>query len=135
MFFLFLIIRRPPRSTRTDTLFPYTTLFRSLLHLARRQGIGVVQQPPDQGRLAVIDVPDDHDAVQRARAVGFGFRQELAGQGFRRQRGGTVFLHLRTALPYMYTVARSRSTMSSRPWRSEERRVGQECGGRGRSWG
>src|SRR3546814_1056592 len=27
--FFFLIIRRPPRSTRTDTLFPYTTLFRS----------------------------------------------------------------------------------------------------------
>src|SRR3546814_13329134 len=27
---LFLIIRRPPRSTRTDTLFPYPTLFRSI---------------------------------------------------------------------------------------------------------
>src|SRR6056297_3087380 len=27
-FFFFLMIRRPPRSTRTDTLFPYTTLFR-----------------------------------------------------------------------------------------------------------
>src|SRR3546814_6556416 len=29
--FFFLMIRRPPRSTRTDTLFPYTTLFRSVL--------------------------------------------------------------------------------------------------------
>src|SRR3546814_3401040 len=29
MSFFFLMIRRPPRSTRTDTLFPYTTLFRS----------------------------------------------------------------------------------------------------------
>src|SRR3546814_6193824 len=28
-FFFFFMIRRPPRSTRTDTLFPYTTLFRS----------------------------------------------------------------------------------------------------------
>src|SRR3546814_8764551 len=28
-YFLFLMIRRPPGSTRTDTLFPYTTLFRS----------------------------------------------------------------------------------------------------------
>src|SRR3546814_18755164 len=27
--FFFLMIRRPPRATRTDTLFPYTTLFRS----------------------------------------------------------------------------------------------------------
>src|SRR3546814_2725939 len=32
--FFFLMIRRPPRSTRTDTLFPYTTLFRS--NAARR---------------------------------------------------------------------------------------------------
>src|SRR3546814_1650545 len=32
--FFFLMIRRPPGSTRTDTLFPYTTLFRS----ARRRG-------------------------------------------------------------------------------------------------
>src|SRR3546814_3095319 len=29
LLFFFLMIRRPPRSTRTDTLFPYTTLFRS----------------------------------------------------------------------------------------------------------
>src|SRR3546814_20525370 len=29
LFFFFLMIRRPPRSTLTDTLFPYTTLFRS----------------------------------------------------------------------------------------------------------
>src|SRR3546814_11231365 len=29
LFFFFLMIRRPPRSTRTDTLFPYSTLFRS----------------------------------------------------------------------------------------------------------
>src|SRR3546814_1599724 len=34
--FIFLMIRRPPRSTRTDTLFPYTTLFRA---------IGVVLDP------------------------------------------------------------------------------------------
>src|SRR3546814_13212422 len=31
VFLFFLMIRRPPRSTRTDTLFPYTTLFRSAL--------------------------------------------------------------------------------------------------------
>src|SRR3546814_14928987 len=29
LLFFFVMIRRPPRSTRTDTLFPYTTLFRS----------------------------------------------------------------------------------------------------------
>src|SRR3546814_20898023 len=42
-FFFFLMIRRPPISTRTDTLFPYTTLFRSieeaiLLSPARGEG-------------------------------------------------------------------------------------------------
>src|SRR3546814_14005890 len=40
--FFFLMIRRPPRSTRTDTLFPYTTLFRSpqvLDRMQRRQRI------------------------------------------------------------------------------------------------
>src|SRR3546814_3055484 len=42
LMFFFLMIRRPPRSTRTDTLFPYTTLFRS----ARRQD----QQPGADAR-------------------------------------------------------------------------------------
>src|SRR3546814_19874512 len=36
----FLMIRRPPRSTRTDTLFPYTTLFRSESEGGKRAGTG-----------------------------------------------------------------------------------------------
>src|SRR3546814_11700754 len=48
--FFFLMIRRPPRSTRTDTLFPYTTLFRSAdnLHVARMQqhGLGLRNAVP-----------------------------------------------------------------------------------------
>src|SRR3546814_6064349 len=43
--FFFLMIRRPPRSTRTDTLFPYTTLFRSTrsqLFAAQRGYMGCV---------------------------------------------------------------------------------------------
>src|SRR3546814_19543694 len=40
--FYFLMIRRPPRSTRTDTLFPYTTLFRS----SDGTGIGSREQVP-----------------------------------------------------------------------------------------
>src|SRR3546814_4932206 len=43
MIFFFLMIRLPPRSTRTDTLFPYTTLFRS--------GGGAFFPPP------VVNVP------------------------------------------------------------------------------
>src|SRR3546814_13300197 len=36
--FFFLMILRPPISTRTDTLFPYTTLFRSKLALEKGEG-------------------------------------------------------------------------------------------------
>src|SRR3546814_1950882 len=45
VYFFFLMIRRPPRSTRTDTLFPYTTLFRSGEHLreGHRRRIGAVE--------------------------------------------------------------------------------------------
>src|SRR3546814_13470875 len=39
--FFFLMIRRPPRSTRTDTLFPYTTLFRSPRHLQAEHGLAL----------------------------------------------------------------------------------------------
>src|SRR3546814_14410924 len=44
--FFFLMVRRPPRSTRTDTLFPYTTLFRSrphvwLVRFVRLRGVGL----------------------------------------------------------------------------------------------
>src|SRR3546814_15929840 len=38
--FFFLMIRRPPRSTRTDTLFPYTTLFRSHWPIRRGRLVG-----------------------------------------------------------------------------------------------
>src|SRR3546814_11485837 len=41
LLFFFLMIRRPPRSTRTDTLFPYTTLFRSRLRPAPRAAVAV----------------------------------------------------------------------------------------------
>src|SRR3546814_5652735 len=37
-YIFFLMIRRPPRSTRTDTLFPYTTLFRSIRPEAAAHG-------------------------------------------------------------------------------------------------
>src|SRR3546814_19902394 len=44
----FLMIRRPPRSTRTDTLFPYTTLFRSVRAVER-----VLPGVEDERRLVV----------------------------------------------------------------------------------
>src|SRR3546814_6580112 len=50
-FFFFLMILRPPRSTRTDTLFPYTTLFRSLQAHPRPGPAGLrLQSRPRSGR-------------------------------------------------------------------------------------
>src|SRR3546814_1396644 len=51
--FFVLMILRPPRSTRTDTLFPYTTLFRPPLVCAvRLQEAQLEQCPPYTGRLS-----------------------------------------------------------------------------------
>src|SRR3546814_16154937 len=47
MFFFFLMIRRPPRSTRTDTLFPYTTLFRSIRNVYCVSITGLVRLRPE----------------------------------------------------------------------------------------
>src|SRR3546814_7965609 len=49
MYFCFLRMRRPPRSTRTDPLFPYTTLFRSVDHAHQRIGLRIVS-PEFAGR-------------------------------------------------------------------------------------
>src|SRR3546814_16688440 len=46
--FFFLMIRRPPRSTRTDTLFPYTTLFRSRFATPPPPGRPTRNPPPPE---------------------------------------------------------------------------------------
>src|SRR3546814_10287541 len=50
------MIRRPPRSTRTDTRFPYTTLFRSIIRRALRHGwmLGV-REPFFHKLVATVD--------------------------------------------------------------------------------
>src|SRR3546814_2366514 len=55
------MIRRPPRSTRTDTLFPYTTLFRSR-HV----------QPGQGGRGEPAVAGPDHQLLRGRPAPGFG---------------------------------------------------------------
>src|SRR3546814_16495632 len=78
------MIRRPPRSTRTDTLFPYTTLFRSFREGGRacrgvRQGNGGRHAPPAdrrrQGRA---------DPRSRSEAGGAAGRPPDVGNGDRR---------------------------------------------------
>src|SRR3546814_1154444 len=70
----FLMIRRPPRSTRTDTLFPYPTLFRSPTRRPRR-GAGHLRPAHHGGRpaaaLAGADAGEgDAGGGQRAHAAG-----------------------------------------------------------------
>src|SRR3546814_11295664 len=50
------MIRRPPRSTRTDTLFPYTTLFRSRLGKVDRRAESLAQLAADVGRQNAIGI-------------------------------------------------------------------------------
>src|SRR3546814_19433912 len=50
-FVFFLMIRRPPRSTRTDTLFPYTTLFRSLTDAYQTSFLSVEDAPAKTDRI------------------------------------------------------------------------------------
>src|SRR3546814_18798118 len=57
LFFFFLMIRRPPRSTRTDTLLPYTTLFRS---------DDEVDEPPALERRGIV-AACEHRHLLRAR--------------------------------------------------------------------
>src|SRR3546814_13573745 len=59
--FFFLMLRRPPRSTRTDTLFPYTTLFRS----DRPAGHG--RKPPSCPGPDEPDVQGDQAGLVRLR--------------------------------------------------------------------
>src|SRR3546814_1114634 len=61
------MIRRPPRSTRTDTLFPYTTLFRSLLGrneaddiLVQTLGRGLGLDVGDEAVLVLIERSEEH---------------------------------------------------------------------------
>src|SRR3546814_15282086 len=64
---LFLMIRRPPRSTRTDTLFPYTTLFRSWFEAVGREHRAAREAAVlfDQSSFAkfVLKGPDAEDAL------------------------------------------------------------------------
>src|SRR3546814_226663 len=80
------MIRRPPRSTRTYTLFPYTTLFRSVvLHVGEAL---LVERPgqPDAARLEVARLREGHvieDPLLLGEAVGDGALGHLAAVALR----------------------------------------------------
>src|SRR3546814_4935813 len=65
------MIRRPPRSTRTDTLFPYTTLFRSLRTCALRVAVPLPREAcaplPPRSRQCLSDAPERPARFQKRR--------------------------------------------------------------------
>src|SRR3546814_14349598 len=102
------MIRRPPRSTRTDTLFPYTTLFRSHVHGRRNR------RNPRQRTLA-------HPHVKKLRG-GVIIKQEsqvTPKASPKNLRRATIE---KMGRPTGLEPATSGTTN-----RSEERRVGKEC--------
>src|SRR3546814_12095254 len=113
------MIRRPPRSTRTDTLFPYTTLFRSLddaeLQKGFRVGLVRLNAVPafyEHEAALVVDIAQDFHTARvldiRAQQLGH-FAQFLL------EFGGQPVLG-------MHEI----DTGNSHVVRSEERRVGKE---------
>src|SRR3546814_16442721 len=112
------MIRRPPRSTRTDTLFPYTTLFRS----AKR---AVIAQSAHLSR-------SGYRSGAR-RVGGSGSYPAIAGTRHRdKRRGGKKVgrhvprIYSRHREPTRIRQGGSRITTYT-DGRSEERRVGKEC--------
>src|SRR3546814_18474090 len=68
------MIRRPPRSTRTDTLFPYTTLFRSALHVELVHLVGDVLHLIDDTTNLRTDAVDRELESEADRVVGDRFQ-------------------------------------------------------------
>src|SRR3546814_11418948 len=106
------MLRRPPRSTRTDTLVPYTTLFRSVEFdddIARTHtGIS--------GRTALLDIAD-HGALGVLQADGLGY---VVGDGTDLHTDATA-CDLAVSLQLLYDAHDFVNGA-----RSDERRVGKE---------
>src|SRR3546814_15893131 len=115
------MIRPPPISTRTDTLFPYPTLFRSEVEAARRVlhevALDVVDAADPQRRcgLRVLDLLADHLQPEPVRALDR--RSHLVAD---------------RAFAELARVARGQA---HEPPRSEGRPVGQDCCCPSSSWG
>src|SRR3546814_11177437 len=131
-----LMIRRPPRSTRTDTLFPYTTLFRS----AGRVGVVIEKVEADGGALeaghvlADVEIGGDAQIIGRPQAGGaadeavaprlLGEEVDVAaGRSAAGLGGGGALHHLD-----LLDVERVASVAAEIADRSAVRRVGKECG-------
>src|SRR3546814_18906523 len=122
--------RRPPRPTRTDTLVPYTPLFRSLLPLFTAVGTFSFAAVAAAVLLVALarspQTRESPDGVERRRllpAIAAGMSYALRTPALRAilVRTASVCLPASALLALLPTVASERM-------RSEESRVGEECG-------
>src|SRR3546814_12888988 len=124
------MLRRPPRSTRTDTLFPYTTRFRSLrcgYHCCTFDGatghLQEIPNLPDQKRFPPHYGLRTYSVHEEAGLVRVALKGEIPFTGAASELlplSGTVALTIDHA---QYV----RAFLDAPALRSEERRVGKEC--------
>src|SRR3546814_15586457 len=108
------MIRRPPRSTRTDTLFPYTTLFRSHQRVTTADALQLVDRLGGNDRAGRADRMADRNAGAVRVDLGRVEAEFLADRaGLCRERF--------VGLDHVHRVELQPCA------RSEERRVGKEC--------
>src|SRR3546814_17218655 len=113
------MIRRPPRSTRTDTLFPYTTLFRSR-RTSRPSGQRHARAPSLRYSNAQ-NFPFKHDARLRLHTFIHVLAQRL-------YVGAACSTEIEEGVAMLFRTLR-RASLAATAARSEERRVGQACVG------
>src|SRR3546814_5325842 len=109
------MIRRPPRSTRTDTLFPYTTLFRSPRQVEHH---GHVEHhvAAEHEELAVREVLHPHDAEDQRQAGGHQRVHRAALQPEHQYLAENRWLEEQAVIPqiHSFTISSSRWAISSR---------------------
>src|SRR3546814_15273325 len=110
------MIRRPPRSTRTDTLFPYTTLFRSV---PRRRDRRPVERGIADILLAVRIADADLQRIDPVAAL-----ELVIDVGLQCEFLGVIILQMRLDERHPVIVRIGEAAVGVR---SEERRVGKEC--------
>src|SRR3546814_20476237 len=120
------MIRRPPRSTRTDTLFPYTTLFRSRFSSACSSYRIEWQQ-----RLIYVQWRFVRQAHAPSQQAGMApdlrlLLDAIAAPGLPRSEGVIVAAEGMADQREVISAAQLCLT-SNRPFRSQELRVGKEC--------
>src|SRR3546814_19872879 len=125
------MIRRPPRSTRTDTLFPYTTLFRSvrtgpLASNTWRSGRRCDVVPPCwTGRVPVKVYSAGGDGAPRMASAGLLSSRADGSAGCRYRKGVRSRRATRAKAPHQRRVPRIAGTGAPRQWPLLIRGVGR----------